>query len=219
MMIVLTSCGCSTPQDVSPFTRIAEIVVSLEPIVSDTVEFSSESGELSVETSETYDSESWLSRFADSVLYRDTPYMPREYDFSISYKEDLFVVGYGQQNVNVYKARYDDIPERWPDDAPWVIFFSPNVIEWCQGYHGPLKKDEVINNSYNVRTEILSEVEGADYSTEMLEIDIDTQVLCGVYDTCEVPWKDDTVQYIPLSIQYLDNMPTRRDYKFVPVLD
>ena len=219
VVIILTSCGHSTPQDVSRSTRSADIVASSESSVSDTVEFSSESEDVRIEPAETYDPESWLSRVSDPELYRDTPYKPQEFDFSITFKDDLLVVDFGQQSVNVYKARYDDVPPRWPDDAPWEIFFSPNVIEWCQGYHGPLKKNEVINNIYNVRTETLSAVEDADYLATTLGIDIETQVLCWVYDTYEAPWNDDTIQYIPLSMQYLDNIPIRRDYNVDPVLD
>ncbi len=218
-VVLLTSCGHSTPQDVSRSTRSADIVVSSEPSVSDTMEFSSESEEVIAEPSETYDPEFWLSRVSDPELYRDTPYKPREYDFSISFKDDLLVVDYGQQTVNVYKARYDDVPERWPDDAPWQVFYSPNVIDWCQGYHGPMSKDEVLNNSYNVRTVPLSEITDADYLAERIGLDINSELLCWTYDTSKLKWESETIQYIPLSSQFLDCLPIRRDSNVFPVFD
>lgn len=218
-VVMLTSCGHSTPQDVSRSTRSADIVVSSEPSVSDTVQFSSESEEVSVEPSETYDPESWLSRVSDPERYRDTPYKPREYDFSISFKDDILLVTYGQQTVNVYKARYDDVPGRWPDDAPWKVFYGPNVIDWCQGHHGPLSKDEVLNNSYNVHTVSLSEITDADYLAERIGLDINSELLCWTYNTSKLKWASETIQYIPLSPQFLDCLPIRRDHNYGPVLD
>ena len=220
LMILLTSCGHSTPQDVSRSTNSSDIVISSENTSAKTESQASTNNTIDTEPSETYDPDSWLSRVSDPVLYRDTPYKPIEYDFSISFKDNLLVVDYGRQTVSVYQARYDDIPESKVSGTWQLRMHSvPDVIDWCQGHHGPLSKDEVLNNFFNVRRISFSEIEGFDSIAEDLGIGMNNAALCWTYDTGDISGANGQIQYIPLSAQYIDGLPVRMDKNDGPVFE
>ena len=129
------------------------------------------------------------------------------------------------------------------------------MIDWCEGWPVPisceewnghidagddyvaLDKEKVLDNIYNVQVCSFSEISEASEVAETVGIDINSPVLCWVYNTCDFPWETDyvnylrsiggfqipsdieSVQYIPLSTQYLDGIPIRRENKAYPVLE
>jgi len=218
-VVMLTSCGHSTSQEESRYTRSVDIVVSSDSDMLGNKMEPNASGDDTADLSNTDDTDSWLYRVSDPERYRDTPYKPREYDFSISFKDNLLVVDYGQQTVNVYKARYTDVPET-PASETWQFknYDCPGLIDTCQGF-GILKKNKVINNFYNVREISLSEIDGAESLAQSLGIDGNSGILCWTYDTGGITGVKEKIQFVPLSAQYIDNLPIRREKNYSPVYE
>ena len=248
-IVFLTSCDRSTPQDVSRSTRSEVIIVSSDDVSTETESQVSTENKSATEPAETYDPESWLVRVSDPKLYENGPYEPEEYDFSITLKDDLLIVDYGISEVNLYKARYAEVPANTLEEQ-WQINGASSVIEWCEGWPVSLSWDSnhmdggkdrvslsqsaVLKNFHNVGLVSLSEIEDVAYIADCLEIDINEKVLAWTYDTSGFPWDSEylsdnknfrvspdieCVQYIPLCCQFLDGLPVRRDYNDGPVFD
>ncbi len=219
MMIVLSSCGQSAPQEESRYTRSEDIVVSSDAVLPENETELLENGYDYSDSSDTNDPDSWLYRVSDPERYRGTPYQPREYDFSLSFKDDLLVVDYGQRTVNVYKASYTYAPECQVSGTwQFKMYYWPGLIDTCQGL-GILKKDKVLNNFLNVRKISLSEIEDSESIAESLGIDGNSEILCWTYDTGGITGVNEKIQFIPLSSQYIDNLPIRREGNYFPVYE
>ncbi|MBR5975940.1 MAG: hypothetical protein IK020_12240 [Clostridiales bacterium] len=252
-MLVLPSCGHSFSQEVSRSTQSIDIVISQDIIQSGDA-ISSTENDRSSELPDDPDPNSWLVRVSDPERMLSYPNKPQEYDFTISFKKDILLVDYGKKTINVYHAKYADTPEQWQEDV-WQKRGVGRLIDWCEGWPVPisceewnghidagddyvaLDKEKVLDNIYNVQVCSFSEISEASEVAETVGIDINSPVLCWVYNTCDFPWETDyvnylrsiggfqipsdieSVQYIPLSTQYLDGIPIRRENKAYPVLE
>ena len=72
MMIVLSSCGQSAPQEESRYTRSEDIVVSSDAVLPENETELLENGYDYSDSSDTNDPDSWLYRVSDPERYRGT---------------------------------------------------------------------------------------------------------------------------------------------------
>ncbi|MBO4688142.1 MAG: hypothetical protein J5636_06470 [Clostridiales bacterium] len=129
------------------------------------------------------------------------------------------MVNYGKSTVNVYQARYEDSLEN-QNAEEWQFKKNsyPVFIDECQGYHSPLSKIEVLANFNNVGVQSISEL-NAETVAENLGIDSNNMALCWTYKTGSISGVGEEIQYVPLSSQYIESIPIRRDFNISPVYE
>lgn len=219
MMIVLSSCGRSAPQEESRYTRSEDIVVSSDAVLQENETELLENDYDYSESSDTNDPDSWLYRVSDPERYRGEPYEPHEYDFSLSFRDDMLVVNYGKSTVNVYQARYEEsLESQNVEEWQFKMNSYPDFIDECQGYHSPLSRNEVLANFNNVGILSFSEL-NAETLAEKLGIDSNNMALCWTYKTGSILGVGEEIQYVPLSSQYIESIPIRRDFNISPVYE
>ncbi|MBR5975683.1 MAG: hypothetical protein IK020_10945 [Clostridiales bacterium] len=247
-LFLVTSCNHATDQEISRSLKDEDITVTVDSSLS------MAETDLTIvdpDTSESLDPNSWLVRVSDPERMQFHPDAPKEYDFSVSFKEDMLVVDYGKQTVNVYIGKYDKSPEPWQNKT-WDTVGAIHVVLWCEGEptnisceeldgeiiegddYVALEKAEVLDNIYNVHIISLSDIEGGSELTEALGLSTDTAVLSWTYNLYDFPWDSEyfnaiesfkvpstitTFEYIPLSAQYIDGVPTRLPAGDAPTID
>ncbi|MBR3056377.1 MAG: hypothetical protein IKG93_00265 [Clostridiales bacterium] len=156
--------------------------------------------------------------------------MPGNFDFNLSFSEDLKIFDYDRTTVNVYKAKYDERQTSW-EDGGWIANAALYVNDWCTGVviQNPedyfkqtvLEREKVIMNLHNVEIVSLDQLQDYEDVAKRLNIPTDTKVPCWTYSVEGFPWEffnsDNwfaaipaelpSTKYVHLSTQYVDGLP------------
>ena len=224
ILLLLASCGKSDPQEVSRFTVAMDISVTEDAIFSSEHEVSADSSLCDEETS--------LPSWGGGPNQK-----PEEFDFELSFSDDLVIVDYGKTKANVYHARYAKSPDAWIDED-WNLGGIELISEWCTGRPTcvgedsegiqreflVLDKDHIFENLHSAHTICLRDLDGFADIAEHLDISTDSELLAWNYtlynlprdyyreeDWYELPDDLQDILYIRLSTQYVDNLPIYAD--------
>lgn len=221
LIAMLSSCADSSAQDVSRSVKSS----SITPYSSESVIESSEAFSSEVESSET-----------SEPRWRDQK--PSEFEFNLSFSENMLKVDYGKTSVNVYRAQYAEMLDNWGEE--WSEWGASVIYDWCIGLDQSIWGGEEgtkalffspdpstsIYNAHNVHEVKLNELDDFELVTEKTGIDPDTDVLCWTFDIkgfpkefgeesfFVTPTDMTTVKYMRVANQYLDNLPVYGESKF-----
>lgn len=205
LIVMLTSCGKTKPHEVSHSVQYTDITTSSDNISSVDV-----STEHQIQTSN-----------------------ENNFDFRLSFKENLLVVDYGKTTVNLYHAKYPLYDETWIEEG-WIVSGIDEVCNWCRGLplisntlddqkpakYNALEKELVMGNITSVRRIPVSSI--ADYQKviENTTVDSSAEVFCWTYNVGDFPWKNyenedwfqvpsdlKKMDYVLINGQYIDGVP------------
>lgn len=208
ILVMLTSCGKTTPHEVSHSVQYTDIVTS-----------SGNDSSVGNDSSES------------QKISSNDEFVP---DFRLSFKKDMLVVDYGKTTVNLYHAKYP-LYDGTPFEEGWIVSGMDDVCKWCKGQplisnlqgdghqvveYIVLEKDLVLNNIASVRKVPVSGTVDYQEATSVLASDSDAEVLCWTYNLGEFPWKNyeneewfqvfsemKQVDYVLVNRQHVDGVP------------
>jgi len=211
-ILLLTSCADSSAQDISRSVKSTSIIpASLDPIVEDSEEIPSK------------------TEMGDIDEPSSGNQKPGQFDFTLSFSENLLKVDYGKSSVNVYQARYAIMTDNWGED--WSEWGASIIYEWCIGMNLSICDGETkdmhfspdpmtsIHNAQNVRVAKLNDFDDCKLIAERMEIDPDTDMLFWTFDVKDFPkeYKEEeyfvaptdltTVKFMRVPTQYVDGLP------------
>ncbi|MBO4475068.1 MAG: hypothetical protein IK020_02395 [Clostridiales bacterium] len=164
---------------------------------------------------------------------------PAEFDFDLSFSDDVKVVDYGRSTVNVYHAKYNEpmlyqntVP-KW-NEGDWLFNDAHDILKWCKGEFvdnpwdtfewSVLDREKALQNIHNVEVVPLVTLEDGTEVADRLNLPTDTQVLCWTYKVEGFPWQyfEDadwmkvprdiqTTKYVLMDAQYVDGLPLHGD--------
>ena len=212
----LTSCADSAAQEVSR-TMHSETIIAYSEYDSNVQNEMEISDEVKEETSP-----SWGG---------GPSHKPKEFAFNLVLGEDLLIVDYGKSAANVYQAEYSEDRPFWGEEWYEAIFFE--IQEWCIGIPVMYSSsaDNGVNNFavqdhktslQNLRSVELITIDSIDEYEEVVRrqgIKSNSKVLCWTfaikdfptqiadYNGVEAPADLDTIKYMRVCPQYVDDLP------------
>ena len=159
---------------------------------------------------------------------------PSSFDFNLKYSDDLKVVDYGKNTVNVYHGKYnvENEPVKWEERSAsaWIYNNTHDLIQWGKGegvmdpwdcfQWSILDREKALSNIHSVESVPLSMLPEGEEVANNLHLSSDTQVLMWTYNVEGFPWnyyedadwiqipRDiETIKVVQLDSQYIDGLP------------
>lgn len=217
MVLILTSCADRTAQEVQRSMQSETIIAYSE---QENTTLQSGTNDLIDNDNET------LPSWGGGPNHK-----PHEFAFNLTLSEELLIVDYDKTSANVYQAEYSDLRPLWNEE--WYTYGFGEIQKWCVGSCIMVSSDEIKGENYydvqdhdtsiqNIRSVELvpiSTIKEYEKVVEKQGIERSRKVLCwtytikdfpqqlGDYAWFEAPTNLDTIKYIRVSPQYIDDLP------------